>query len=168
LAAAACRFTDASALATSGASNNEDLSTTAELPTTPGGGETVTAPDPETPLAWRIESDDSDERVPRRGAGDPTLSWVDGLPEVRSDGPAEIEVSERSVVGFVGESRERWRDCGVTSRVAVRVSSAVDELVEPVPFDPAEPVLSANATAGIEARAAPIPNATASAPIRPT
>jgi hypothetical protein len=110
LAASACRFTDASALATSGASNNEDLSTTAELPTTPGGGETITAADPETPPAWRIESDDSedsDEGVPRRGDGDPTLSWVDGIPEVRSDGPVEVDVAEGSVAEFVVASGER-------------------------------------------------------------
>jgi len=110
LAAAARWFTDASALATSGASNNEDLSTTAELPTTPGGGETVTAPDPETPLASRIESDDSedsDEGVPRRGDGDPTSCCVDRTPDVRAGRSAEVEVTERSVVEFLGESRER-------------------------------------------------------------
>jgi hypothetical protein len=44
---------------------------------------------------------------------------------------------------------------------------AGDELKPPV--DPPEPVVSANATAGIQAAtAAPMPNATASAPTRPT
>ncbi len=36
------------------------------------------------------------------------------------------------------------------------------------PVEPLEPVVSANATAGIEAIAAPTPKATASAPTRPT
>ena len=36
------------------------------------------------------------------------------------------------------------------------------------PVEPAEPVGSANATPGIDAIAAPTPNATASAPTRPT
>jgi len=36
------------------------------------------------------------------------------------------------------------------------------------PVDPAEPEVSANAIAGIDAIAAPTPNATASAPTRPT
>ncbi len=36
------------------------------------------------------------------------------------------------------------------------------------PVDPAEPDVSANAIAGIDAIAAPTPNATASAPTRPT
>jgi len=36
------------------------------------------------------------------------------------------------------------------------------------PVEPAEPVVSANATAGMDAIAAPIPKANASAPTRPT
>jgi hypothetical protein len=44
----------------------------------------------------------------------------------------------------------------------------VDECSSAEPVDPAEPVVSANATAGITTTAVPMPNATASAPTRPT
>lgn len=43
-----------------------------------------------------------------------------------------------------------------------------EELDEVEPLEPAEPVVSANATAGLVAIAAPTPSATASAPTRPT
>lgn len=66
--------------------------------------------------------------------------------------------------------------CGAArpaERVVPADEDADEEVVEPVPLDPVpldpvEPVLSAKAIVGIEARAAPIPSATASAPIRPT
>ncbi len=91
----------------------------------------------------------------------------------------------------VAESVAEPRDGEPTADVLVsedpdtvrdRAALAVDDLAEDEsrafepaelpelsePFELFEPVASANATAGIQATAAPIPNATANAPTRPT
>jgi hypothetical protein len=52
-------------------------------------------------------------------------------------------------------------------RAGADVDAPADDASEPDPLDPAEPVVSANAT-GTATTADPTPNATANAPTRPT
>jgi hypothetical protein len=89
---------------------------------------------------------------------------ADDLVTERSAGFGRAPPAEEGMLG----GRGRVSGCRWIPLLVECVDSADEDVVESVPLDPAEPVLSAKAIVGIEASAAPIPNATASAPIRPT
>ena len=98
------------------------------------------------------------------GSSDPRVRE----PDPREDGPASPGESPGAgvAVSFAGSTLvgEPVEDC--VPRVLVRDSFLGDD--ESEDDEPADPVVSATATAGIEMIAAPTPSATASAPTRPT
>jgi hypothetical protein len=100
----------------------------------------------------------------RIGASDPRVLG----PDTREDGPASPEEPPGAgvAVSLAGSTLlgEPVEDC--CPRVLVRDSFRGDD--ESDDDEPADPVVSATATAGIEMIAAPTPSATASAPTRPT
>jgi hypothetical protein len=109
---------------------------------TSGSAPTTEASEPEWPRAPRTV-----EAGPAEGADGPGSDET-GSGETGSDDP-EPRAPERA-----------------DPRVAGADECSSEEPTEPT--EPAEPVVSANATPGIATNAAPIPNATASTPTRPT
>jgi hypothetical protein len=101
--------------------------------------------------------------------------------EVLSDDPTRVGAPAKtdfvSIAVSVGVGRpnagvvEDWRRAagGVDpARAFFPVAEFDSVLVDTDELEPAEPAASANATAGIDAIAAPTPSATANAPTRPT
>ena len=112
------------------------------------------------------------ERAPRCGAATEVsppsaVMSVEPCPTRDVDADAGAEALGEGAVLGPPRVPEGVEPAAVAVRVPPRVVGP-DELFALEPDDPAEPVVSANATAGMAATAAPTPNATANAPTRPT
>ena len=84
-----------------------------------------------------------------------------GLPPPRTEEAEEFSDDEEVTLPLLRPERRAG------ALVLVEDPVVAEESGVPVPVDPAEPVVSANAS-GIAAKPEPTPNATASAPTRPT
>jgi hypothetical protein len=92
-------------------------------------------------------------RAPGAAAGESLSSWEPAAAPLREPAP--------SAPSAAPPRPDR------APRAGADVDAPADDASEPDPLDPAEPVVSANAT-GTDATADPTPNATANAPTRPT
>lgn len=129
---------------------------TAAEPSETTGASTDTKPPPGTVADDGTEAVEAEGSEPRR----PGVAATNALPPECAD-PVDAPPDESDEPET--EPRPDRRD---GTLVFVDPADAGEPAPEPEPVEPAEPVVSANAT-GIAATAEPIPNATASAPTRP-
>jgi hypothetical protein len=159
---------DACAAGAAGADSPTGTPTGPEDPADDGtSGDTDDEGAAESPETTSPERASRSTRLPaeplpaRRAAGlDGSATGLSPTPSAALPAPAEESTDPR-------DTRPGRRTGPLPFDAEADADDADDEPAESDPVEPAEPVVSANAT-GIAAAAEPIPNATANAPTRPT
>lgn len=151
---------DAGTLATDGVTVTRLAASGVDEPAT-GASETVSGCEEFAPDARELEPADD------TGSDGKAAAPSEDETAPPEEEPGLAELAEPDGEPEVGRREDPWLDlveerCPAPDEL---VEPAPDELVEPVAPD--DPVVSATATVGTAAIAAPMPNATASAPIRP-
>ena len=161
---------DTAAAAGAGATPRPPPPAAGTTPTTGAGDVTAGEDDEPVPVAADgATAAAGKDRTPECGAATAVSALAPGTmsAEPRTPPDAGADALADGVVLDPPRPPDDDGPAGGAVRVPPRVVGPA-ELFALEPDDPAEPVVSANATAGIAATAAPTPNATANAPTRPT